>query len=111
MITQSVSKLWIVGSFYLNRDYIAKNVCVNRFDSMPLCKGSCFLNDKLEKAEQEEQRLPDIKQKDIQLICQKSFLNEFTNPESFFIPKYSNNAEINYQSNFSVSIFHPPRMV
>ena len=46
-VIQSTSNLWIISSFYINRDYIAKELCINRFDKMPVCKGICYLEKKI----------------------------------------------------------------
>lgn len=47
--------------FFVNRNYIAQEVCINRFDLVPLCKGSCFLEDQLNQNEQQQDTLPDLK--------------------------------------------------
>lgn len=31
------------GFFFLNQDYIANNICENRFDDFAMCSGKCFL--------------------------------------------------------------------
>jgi hypothetical protein len=53
---QTSKSLWIVTSFQINRDYIASNLCINRFDTIPLCKGQCFLNSALEKEQKSNQK-------------------------------------------------------
>lgn len=105
---QTFSKLWVLTSFYLNREIISKTVCVNRFDAMPTCKGKCYLQTELQKNEQQEQQLPDFKQKDIQLFCQNSFLGNFK-PSAIEIKKTNPLTKANlYTYKFSVSVFHPP---
>ncbi len=110
IMIQSTSSLWILGSFYINQDYISKNVCVNRFDAMPICKGKCYLNNELKENEKKEQKLPDLKQKEINLFCQtkdvftaprliaKSQISIYPQPITFHI------------SNYHSSIFHPPQV-
>nr|WP_315139789.1 hypothetical protein [uncultured Flavobacterium sp.] len=61
---QSFSNLWIIGAFYVNQDYIAQNLCINRFDKIPLCNGKCYLNTKLSKNESKEEKIPNIKEKE-----------------------------------------------
>jgi len=70
LFVQSTSQLWIWATFEICRDYISANLCINRFDAIPVCKGSCFLEKQLNKSEKQQQKLPDIKTKDITLICQ-----------------------------------------
>ncbi len=53
---QSTQSLWIITSFELNRDYIAKNLCINRFDKIPVCKGQCFLNKELNKEQKDHKK-------------------------------------------------------
>ena len=64
ILVQSSSQLWIETVFYLNRDYIAQELCVNRFDRIPLCKGSCVLEKKLEE-DTEKSKAPQIRQMDV----------------------------------------------
>lgn len=60
----TTSELWIIVSFQINRNYIAENLCINRFDNIPLCKGSCYLQKQLTSNENQQQKLPDLKTKD-----------------------------------------------
>jgi hypothetical protein len=53
---QTSKSLWIVTSFQINREYISSNLCINRFDAIPLCKGQCFLNSALEKEQKTNQK-------------------------------------------------------
>lgn len=55
-ILQSTKSLWIITSFHVNRDYIAKNLCINRFDKIPTCKGQCFLNNELSKEQKDSKK-------------------------------------------------------
>jgi hypothetical protein len=100
-VFQSTSNLFILGSFIINRDYISENLCINRFDKMPTCKGQCYLGNKLKENEKKEQKLPDFKTKEVQLFHQS-----FTTP-SVPLP-YCLNA---YSNNYLTSIFHPPQAV
>ena len=58
----------ILTAFHLNRDYISSNLCVNRFDAIPLCKGSCYLEKQLSDNEQQQQDTPELKLKEISLF-------------------------------------------
>jgi len=81
-LLQSMSTMWIVVSFYLRRDYIVKNLCINRFDLIPVCKGQCYLSDQLKKDVKQEKDMPEIKVKEAPLFLQASesfvFRNEAT---------------------------------
>ncbi|ASZ11013.1 hypothetical protein KTO58_20245 [Chitinophaga pendula] len=69
ILFQSTSRCWILAAFYMNRQYIAENICVNRFDLIPVCRGICFLDEQMTKEAQKEEQLPDLKQKEISLFC------------------------------------------
>jgi hypothetical protein len=60
--------LWIWVSFKINQKYIAANLCVNRFEAIPLCKGSCFLEKQLNQNQKQQQKFPDLKLKEITLF-------------------------------------------
>ena len=110
-VFQSTCNFWIIISFYANREYISENICINRFDKMPICKGQCFLNEKLLDNQKQEQKLPDLKGKEIQLFC-----NTFDDPSAkllvFFqeYPKPAILPDFTLIRKHSTSIFHPPKL-
>ena len=69
-VVQSTSQLWIVVSFTINQDYIAANLCINRFAAIPICKGSCYLDNQLKQDQKQQQKFPDLKTKEVNLFCQ-----------------------------------------
>jgi len=73
---QSTKGLWIISSFHINRSYIAYNLCINRFDKIPTCKGQCFLNKQLEKEQKESKSNPITLEKDYVFIA--PFIPELT---------------------------------
>ena len=105
----TTSELWIVVSFQINRDYIAKNLCVNRFDNIPLCKGSCYLQKQLSNNENEQKKLPDLKTKEIVLFCQSIYTRipvrrQFFEKHIRFISRQQTLGE----SSYSKLVFRPP---
>lgn len=46
-LVHSVNLTFIKAHFDFNRDYIAKNLCVNRFNPESNCNGQCYLMKKL----------------------------------------------------------------
>jgi hypothetical protein len=108
-VFQSTITVWILASFYAQRDYISKNLCINRFDAIPVCKGQCYLNKQLKENEKKEQNLPDLKQKEIQLFCQNNLSFEF--PKTILEERLNT---LNYKDHFLsaeylFSVFHPPK--
>ena len=53
MLGQTFSKLIIITNYQLNKEYIAANLCVNRFFPQMHCNGQCQLAKKL-KAEEDQ---------------------------------------------------------
>ncbi|WP_103727050.1 hypothetical protein [Flavobacterium croceum] len=108
---QSTKSLWIITSFQINRDYIASNLCINRFDKIPTCKGQCFLINELSKEQKDNKKNLTTIEKD----------SIFITPQFALIPtpKYFNS---NLKSKFSFHkatkypsiLFHfenPPELV
>ncbi|MGJ1195579.1 hypothetical protein ACR777_08105 [Sphingobacterium spiritivorum] len=109
MLIQSFNRVWIVSSFYINQEYIAVNLCVNRFDKVATCKGSCVLKERLKKEKESEQQAAKQKISDVYAFFQlKSSLQQkkVINPdrERTFPPFTSDLLPTGNPS----SIFHPP---
>lgn len=109
LVFQNAGSIWIIGDFYINRDYIAKNVCINRFDAIPICNGKCYLDNKLKANDKQEQKFPTVTYKEVQLF--------FESPIGFpfrvihFVPKkkYPVLKADGQKSDFIFLIYHPPR--
>lgn len=52
---QTFSKWCLIAEFRIERDYIAKNLCVNRSRPSCCCKGKCYLNKKLAEDQSQQQ--------------------------------------------------------
>jgi len=52
---QTFSKWCLIAEFRINKDYIAKNLCVNRFKPRCCCKGKCYLNKRLAEDQSQQQ--------------------------------------------------------
>ena len=110
-VFQSTCNFWILISFYANREYIAENICINRFDQMPVCKGQCFLNKQLKETQKQEQKLPDLKGKEIQLFI--NTLEVAYNEPVFFFQETSTPhilPDFTLIKQLPSSIFHPPKL-
>lgn len=111
-VIQNTSNLWIVLSFYANRDYIAQERCINRFDEASACKGSCYLKEQLFENQKKEKTNTRTKDKEVQLYTQvKNDLDFEVEPfmRDHEAVIFSRNDRIH--STFIHSIFHPPRQV
>jgi hypothetical protein len=109
IVFQTTSQFWIMAAFKINQDYIAENLCINRFDAIPLCKGSCFLEDQLIKDQKEQQKSPELKLKEINLFCDNNFV---AIKECVFDSDLKNQFNIQNEnfisSSFLLSVFRPP---
>ncbi len=47
LLLQTFSKMVVVADFYATRDYIVKNLCINRYRTAISCGGTCQLNKRL----------------------------------------------------------------
>ncbi len=54
VLSNLFAKVFTMASFYYNQTYIAQNICINRFEAIPVCNGSCFLVSELRKNEPTE---------------------------------------------------------
>lgn len=109
-VLQSTGNFWIVSLFYINRDYIAKELCVNRFDRIPVCRGTCYLEKKIADNEKKEQKIPNAKEKEIQLY----FSSEIASIDHLITAiEYSESIAVrkddDIRPTFPYSIFHPPK--
>lgn len=108
---QSMSTLWIYTAFYLNRDYISKNICINRFDRIPVCKGQCYLSKKITEDQKQEKKFPDLKQKEIQLFCEQKDVFDSASLLSAEVDIFHGRIERFHISAYAASVFHPPQTV
>jgi hypothetical protein len=110
-LVQSTSQLFILAVFKINQKYISENLCINRFDAIPICKGSCFLENKLVQNEQRQQKLPDLSVKNSTLFCQAfpiACIKVGTNLSQAIMYPTLNTGFIS--SNFLQSVFRPPSL-
>lgn len=94
--------------FEINRDFIAKNLCVKKDEVNNCCKGSCHLNKKLEEEDKQEQKSPlqnTAKETEIQLFSQEihfTFSTFQVEQKHFFSYCFPKSIKVTH------SIFHPP---
>jgi hypothetical protein len=106
---QNISKLIIVLNYHVNKDYISKNLCVNRDEPDSCCHGKCELKKELDeddKRQNEPANNNNTKDKyEKEQYCQALISNLLSAGDKAdliitlqkFTPKQFNN-----------SVFHPP---
>ncbi|MGS4344298.1 hypothetical protein ACKUSY_01610 [Myroides odoratus] len=109
-IYQNTSSFWILTSFYINQTYIVENICINRFDAIPMCYGSCYLQSELSEDSDKKMDLPLMKTKEIQPLFNQSMAYEYEVVPRITIehkpyPSYVNTLEI---IPFVSAVFQPP---
>lgn len=105
---QNISKLIIVVNYSLNKDYIAKNLCVKRDEPGNCCKGKCELKKNLDEAEKKESvpANPAKEKAEVLFFSAADKSNFILFPTLFFIEVRHTPAP-DFKSLHS--IFHPPR--
>lgn len=110
---QPLSKIWIVVSFKINQDTIAKTLCVKKEIKGNTCQGKCHLKKQLDKADEEEQKQTPTssKEKVEVLYCYNQTPFDFLKQTVFYeirsLGKYKSNF---YASSFITDIFRPPKL-
>lgn len=107
-----LNRINILIDFKINKDYIAKVLCINKDEPITICGGNCYLTNQLKRAEEQKKE------------AQSTDINQKSNPFVFYsktekidtqIPgqeqsqqqgKYQNDLLI---SPFVSGIFHPPK--
>ena len=73
ILSVSMKDLAIYAAFKANQDYLAENVCLNRFTPEELCFATCVLTATIQDS-QEKQELPSILLDNYQLVlCPLAF--------------------------------------
>lgn len=78
---QTFSKWCLILEYQVNRDYIAKNLCVNRFRPSCCCHGKCYLNKKIAKDESGQQAPGKGGQKEESPLQLFTLINSFSGPQ------------------------------
>ncbi len=110
MASVTLTRLFYFAGYQLNRDYIAKELCINKDKPALNCNGKCFLSKKIAEAEKKKQSSERKTQKD--LSQQNVVISEFktvflTNETLPSHPYYLKKRTITISS----SVFHPPQSI
>jgi hypothetical protein len=110
LMTQTFSHLFVVLSFRINRDYIAKNLCENRYRPKLHCKGKCVLMKKMKQEERQERESPgNLKVEVISLvISSKTFFAVTSDPDVIKTKSYYPAINTGIPVDRPADIFHPP---
>jgi hypothetical protein len=98
----------IQASYFLNKSYIAKELCINRDKPKSDCNGKCYLAKKLKEEERQEQKssAPKREKIEVQLFYDVQCFN-LAIFRSYSKVEYFKPAERKLPA-FSLPVFHPP---
>jgi len=97
--------------YLLNKDYIAKNLCVNRDKPKSCCKGKCHMIKQLQKANQNPEKNTKNTGNRLQLKNLNEFLMGFINQciSPVFSIKLLTNNNLTHFRSVSADIYVPPK--
>lgn len=101
------SELFVLLSFKINQDYIAKNLCVEKDVEGSTCKGCCQLKKKMHEQEEQKKELPpqQNEKQNIDFCVHKSGIKVVLYPNE-------KNIAFKFSSEYSFhgvrKVFHPP---
>jgi hypothetical protein len=109
-MTQIFSRWFVLLSFNLNRDYIARNLCENRTRPKMNCNGNCVLMKKLKQKEKQEQDTPvSVKtETNSVVLSSRSFFASAMPPVFISGIHYVSTGSAGKPIDRPHSIFHPP---
>lgn len=106
--TQTFGQAITVANFYINQNYIAKKLCVNKDKPQMKCCGKCQLSKKLKQEEKQDQQNPERKDSKTEVLSSKSFFPDFKSvvtSSSILFKSYPLFESIK----MPMGIFHPPQ--
>ena len=105
---QTFNRFVVEADFFLNKNYIAKVLCINKEKPKMHCNGKCYLAKQLKEQEKQDQQAPVAKKFKIEVQ-----LFNLSEPLQINICKQGGKAEYLPLhplplSSFPHSVFHPP---
>jgi hypothetical protein len=108
---QTFSKWCVILEYQVNKEFIAKNLCVNRAKPSCCCQGKCYLNKKMANDESQQQAPGKSGQRDetpLQIFLQRNIVPtpDLTEISSIHSTRYIAPATQDH----SLSRFQPPQI-
>jgi len=112
ILVQYFTKTWIILSFKMNQDYIAKVLCINKNKPQLHCDGKCILMLKIRANEENQQKkMPQV----LKIQNEISYCLQILNPHQVInlVAEMNQNLidghQNLYKTSFEKSIFRPPQ--
>lgn len=101
---------YTIIEYYVNQDYIAQYLCVNRYEPQTHCQGKCYLRQKLQEkqAEESQEILNQFKESPVHVSAWFSWIFSFKNS----LLNHQGSVYLSqYKYYFHHEIFRPPIFV
>lgn len=105
---QTFSMYAIRGAYLLNKDFIARVLCINKEKPKMQCEGKCYLSKKLKEQEQQDQQAPHLKKEKyevqpchIEQVC-------YLEPIAALVTNHYNTDSVSCFTRYPSEVFHPP---
>lgn len=113
LLTQTFSKCLVVIGYTINKEYVARNLCVNKAKPKMHCNGKCQMMKRL--AEEEKQNSQDNTNNTTKIKIQELvFSDEMNNPTlpslTYTTVPYNEEPPIRKDNSHSSPVFHPPAL-
>ncbi len=112
ILFQAGSRSIIYLNYFLNKDYVAANLCENKNKPKMSCEGKCHLKKQLDKETKREATLPSSLKEKQDYLTSKNSLTYLQNTTEYFLDAAVHNTE-NNTSDYSspeLPIFLPPKI-
>lgn len=109
-LCQLSGRYMVMFEFYLNQEFVAKNLCVNRDKPQLHCNGKCHLKKQLNEEEKRDQNNPERRAENkSEVFYDASFAIAAFSPEYIILDSnYHNPNCIGRPVDQASTIFHPP---
>jgi len=109
-LCQLSGRYLVMFEFYLNQEYVAQNLCVNRDKPQLHCNGKCHLRKQLNEEEKRDQDNPERRAENkSEIFYHPSFAIAAITPAYTLLNRiYNNPACIGTPVDQAFTIFHPP---
>ena len=106
-----LTEIGIIIDFKINRDFIAKVLCIERDQPVNTCNGQCYLSSQLNKAEEEnEKQAPAHSKERLEIVYHYSQFVYFKLSDSPSDKPGANFERDHYSFTLISDIFHPPKL-
>lgn len=111
-LCQLSGRYFVMLDFYLNQQYIAKNLCVNRDKPSLHCNGKCHLNKKLKEEDKRDQDNPERKDHRSEIFYAAWYQHQGIQPASAHLNKnYPHPYCIGSPVDQPTGVFRPPMVL